>query len=77
MELLLAVVVHTANMQDWKGARWALAKGFDRLESTLADGTMKVNRCSIGWALDLPGLGYGQMTRRVERIRGTGAEMAG
>lgn len=42
MGLLLAVVVHTANTQDRKGARWvlakAIAKGFDRLELILADG---------------------------------------
>lgn len=42
MGLLLAVVVHTANTQDRKGARWvlarALAKGFERLELILADG---------------------------------------
>lgn len=42
MGLLLTVVVHTANTQDRKGARWvlarALAKGFERLELILADG---------------------------------------
>jgi len=42
MGLLLAVVVHTANTQDRKGARWvlakAIAKGFDRLELVLVDG---------------------------------------
>lgn len=42
MGLILAVVVHTANMQDRKGARLvlsrALAKGFERLELILADG---------------------------------------
>ena len=42
MGLLLVVVVHTANTQDRKGARWVLAralmKGFERLELILADG---------------------------------------
>lgn len=42
MGLVLAVVVHTANTQDRKGARWvlakAIAKGFDRMTLILADG---------------------------------------
>lgn len=42
MGLLLVVVVHTANTQDRKGARWVLAKAiakrFERLELILADG---------------------------------------